>query len=330
MTEREPDAHLLQPELTLAGLVAVLPSWVRPDPEREDWLEVLRERLPPALASKLLLPLVQSGSLGPDGRVVLPRADWEGLAERLLFQARAVLESRDALLLAEAGPPSDEIAWSPHVEDWRAMDLGVVTPYLAGRIVGPLPGEPDTFGPKPLVALGPGQAWARLLQGWVSLGRRADLSPPAEPRRAFPPRPLDEAETVARLADLRRRIETQVADLVPPLSEAPLSGVVSVKATEDGAAAQNQEEEGMTQAGVESAGTEQGRAGVELTEAEWLLVRFYRLCGAETPLWLLSRSAWLGQERPIDLLENQAYRERLADYLTAMENGGYLGGRRPR
>ena len=38
MTGREPSSSAppLHPELTLAGLIAALPTWVQPDPERDD------------------------------------------------------------------------------------------------------------------------------------------------------------------------------------------------------------------------------------------------------------------------------------------------------
>ena len=322
-TEREPDVHSLHPELTLAGLVALLPSWVRPDPDREDWVEVLRERLPPALRAKLLIPLVRAGSLELNGRAVLPRADWAWLAEWFLFQARAVLERRDALLQAEADSPLDELAWSSHVEDWQAMDLGVVRPYLAGWIVGPRPGEADAFGPKQLLALGPGEAWARLLQGWVSLGRRDEMATAAEPRHAFPPRPLDRSETDARLADARRQIERQVADLVPPSGDQPSSKVVvgpldglqrPARGGEDGDGTRRESPAG---AGLDG-------TGWALTTAERLVVQVYRIFGHEMPFWLLRRNSWLGQERPIDLLANEAHHERLAGHLRALEAGVYL------
>ncbi|EYD74372.1 hypothetical protein Rumeso_04057 [Rubellimicrobium mesophilum DSM 19309] len=323
MTEREPNAHPLHPELTLAGLMAALPNWVRPDSDREDWVEVLRERLPAAMAAQLLLPLVRAGELRPDGRALLPRADWEWLCERLLTQARAVLESRDALLQAEAGPPLDELAWSPHVEDWRAMDLGVVTPHLAGRVVSPRPGEPDAFGPRPLIALGPGEAWARLLDGWVSLGQQDDTVTVEELRRPFPPRPMDPAETEARLADLQRRIERQVADLVPPSRNSPSAGFI-LEPLDDLSRPDRDGKGGHREPGEGAARSDLSRTGEALTSAERLMVRVHRIFGDEVPFWLLRRNLWLERERPIDLFANETDRERLADHLSALEAGVYL------
>jgi hypothetical protein len=329
MTDQEPSTgvHPLQPELTLACLAAALPGWAMLDPDREGWVEVLWQRLPAGLVKLLIRHLLRDGSLEPDGRARLPRDDWEWLCEQFMTQARSVLEDRNALLLAEAGPSSRELDRSPHIEDWQVMDFGVGRPHLVGPIVGPivgpLPGEPDAFGPSPLMTLGPGQDWARLLHGWVSLGRRDEPVRADEPRRPFTPRPMGQVETDARMAELRQRIEGQVADLVPPSGEQPdhrfILGLLSDPPRP------TLGNEGKT----DTLGKEPVRGDIAdspevLTAAERLVVQVYRVFGAEMPFWLLRRNLWLGQERPVDLLDDEAGRERLAEHLTALEAGVYL------
>ena len=203
------------------------------------------------------------------------------------------------------------------------MDLGVVTPHLAGRIVSPRPGEPAAFGPRPLLALGPGEAWARLLDGWVSLGRRDERAKAGEPGRAYPPQRMDEAETDERLAELRLRIERLVADLVPPSEDTPSAGFI-LGLLDDLSRPDRDGKGGHREPGEDAARSDLGRTGEALTSAERLMVRVYRIFGDEMPFWLLRRNLWLERERPIDLFANEADLERLADHLSALEAGVYL------
>ena len=58
-------------------------------------------------------------------------------------------------------------------------------------------------------------------------------------------------------------------------------------------------------------------------DAERLVVRIYRTFGRETPSWLLCPNLWLGDGRHIDLLETEAGRQLLGNYLTRLELGVY-------
>ncbi|EYD74828.1 hypothetical protein Rumeso_03595 [Rubellimicrobium mesophilum DSM 19309] len=327
MTRPRPHRHILHPELTLSQLLAALPTWVRPDPERAGWVEILREQLPRALAAKLLLPLVRVGSLDPDGRAVLPGAEWESLAEAFLNQAHVVLDRRDALLWVEKGPPQEEFAWAPHLEPWRVVDMGRFGPCLEGRVTALTPGGPETIGPTLLLGLGPERAWARLLRGWVRLGRREEDPQTGQAGRGLgvdaSPRVLGESETETALGDLRRRTAEQVADLVP-LPEDRLGFRFILGPLDNLPRPTPAGEDGPDRIGEGTAGPPEGGTSEVLTEAERLVVRAYRIFGDELPVWLLRRSLWLGSERPIDLLGDVPGHARLAEHLMALEAGVYL------
>jgi len=219
---KSPPDPRLAPELTLAALNEALRRAVRPVPSERAWVEVLLDRLPPAWRATVAADVLRLGRTTPEGRHVLPQAEWQARIRLLRAQAEATLLLRDALVLADLGPSPAELAQAPHLEPWLVMEVGGRGPVLLGWLKTPSPLRPDQLGPVLILGLGPREAWARTLHGWVRLSRRkrsVDRKPDGDPAALALARVLGKAETAAALAQQRRRIEQMVADLRVSLEE---------------------------------------------------------------------------------------------------------------
>ena len=132
----------LAPGLALASLNDVLRRAIRPAPDQESWVEVLMDQLPPNWRGLVWTDVARAGPLTPNGRAFLPQAEWEARARRLRAEATTILRFRDALVLADRGPLSDDLEDAVRLDPWEVWDLGGMGPYVSDRLQEPEPSRP--------------------------------------------------------------------------------------------------------------------------------------------------------------------------------------------
>jgi len=164
------------PQLSIADVDRLLAACVRPVPRNDSILELLLDKAPRIWRPAIERLADEVGQKTPSGRIRVPKADWEALANRLRARVANLIADAEHLSLVDQEPSPSELEAAPLMEPWAPGHWTLNGYCLGGRAHG----DPNWHSTRKftsrLESINFSQGWARTREGLYRLGQRLPAS----------------------------------------------------------------------------------------------------------------------------------------------------------